>query len=49
MTDRDALLEELRSTKSEIDRLQERLKAIVAALRDAGMDASEIGAFLRGD
>ena len=46
---RDELLEDLRTTKAEIDRLQDRLKELVGQLRDSGMDAGEIGQFLRGN
>lgn len=48
MADRETLLDELKATKADIDRLQERLKEIVAELRESGMDAGEIASALRG-
>jgi hypothetical protein len=42
------LLTELRETKAAIDQLQERLKDLVAQLRDRGATAQEIAAALRG-
>ncbi|MGQ0744307.1 MAG: hypothetical protein ACT4OS_08255 [Acidimicrobiales bacterium] len=42
------LLEELRVTKAEIDRLQVILKDIVGRLREAGASAPEIADALRG-
>jgi hypothetical protein len=41
------VLTELRTTKAEIDRLQDRLKELVAKLREAGASAQEIGDALR--
>ena len=44
----EAVLAELKETKAQIDQLQERLKALVAELRDKGATAQEIGDALRG-
>jgi hypothetical protein len=41
------VLAELKQTKAEIDRLQERLKELVAQLRDGGATAQEIAEALR--
>ena len=46
--DQQRLLDELVTTKAQIDRLQDRLKELVAQLRDGGMDAAEIAQRLRG-
>jgi uncharacterized coiled-coil protein SlyX len=43
----EQLLQELKATKVDIDRLQDRLKELVQALRDQGADAQEIAAALR--
>jgi hypothetical protein len=43
----EALLAELRSTKAQIDVLQERLKDLVSAMREAGASAQEIAEALR--
>ena len=43
----EAVLAELRETKASIDQLQERLKELVAQLRDHGATAQEIAAALR--
>ena len=43
----EAVLADLKQTKSEIDRLQERLKELVAQLRDNGASAQEIAEALR--
>lgn len=43
-----ALLSELKTTKAAIDELQVKLKDLVAALREQGASAQEIGAALRG-
>jgi hypothetical protein len=42
------LLAELRATKAEIDSLQQRLKDLVAGLRQHGASAQEIAEALRG-
>lgn len=42
------LLAQLKETKAQIDVLQERLKAIVAELREKGASAEEIAGALRG-
>ncbi len=42
------LLEELRQTKAEIDKLQTRLKELVAKLQENGASAQEIAEALRG-
>lgn len=44
----EAVLAELRSTKAQIDVLQERLKDLVAQLRESGASAQEIAEALRG-
>jgi len=44
----DALLAELRSTKSAIDVLQQKLKDLVGQLQAQGASAQEIAAALRG-
>ncbi|HET9444104.1 MAG TPA: hypothetical protein VFO65_12320 [Acidimicrobiales bacterium] len=44
----EEVLAELRRTKAEIDELQERLKELVARLRDGGASAQEIAEALRG-
>lgn len=44
----EELLAELKATKAEIDRLQERLKDLVARLRDEGATSQEIAEALRG-
>jgi uncharacterized coiled-coil protein SlyX len=44
----EALLAELRTTKAEIDQLQERLKSLVEQLREKGATAQEIAEALRG-
>ena len=44
----EELLAELRATKAEIDGLQERLKDLVARLRDQGATSQEIAEALRG-
>ncbi|MDQ1367383.1 MAG: hypothetical protein QOJ52_1871 [Acidimicrobiaceae bacterium] len=44
----EALLAELRTTKAAIDELQGKLKDLVAALREQGASAQEIGDALRG-
>ena len=41
------VLAELKQTKTEIDRLQEKLKELVAQLRDGGASAQEIAEALR--
>lgn len=41
------VLAELKQTKSEIDKLQEKLKELVAQLRDAGASTQEITEALR--
>lgn len=41
------VLAELKQTKAEIDRLQDRLKELVARLRDSGASAQEIAEALR--
>lgn len=43
----EAVLADLKQTKSEIDRLQERLKELVAQLRDNGASTQEIAEALR--
>lgn len=43
----EAVLAELKQTKVEIDRLQERLKDLVQRLRDGGASAQEIAEALR--
>lgn len=43
----EAVLADLRQTKSEIDRLQDRLKELVAQLRDNGASTQEIAEALR--
>jgi len=48
MTLDQALLAELRATKTTIDQLQVRLKDLVAQLRDQGASAQEIAEALRG-
>ncbi|MGI8792831.1 MAG: hypothetical protein ACR2H3_06620 [Acidimicrobiales bacterium] len=45
----ETLLNELRTVKTEIDALQDRLKAIVEQLREKGASAQEIAAALRGE
>ena len=42
------LLEELKSTKAEIDKLQTRLKELVAQLQEKGASTQEIAEALRG-
>lgn len=42
------LLDELRRTKAEIDKLQTRLKELVAQLQESGASAQEIAEALRG-
>ena len=42
-----ALLDELRQTKAEIDKLQTRLKELVAQLQEGGASAQEIAEALR--
>jgi uncharacterized coiled-coil protein SlyX len=42
-----AVLAELKETKAQIDRLQERLRELVAQLRDNGASAQEIAEALR--
>ncbi|MDQ1376187.1 MAG: hypothetical protein QOE15_360 [Acidimicrobiaceae bacterium] len=44
----EGLLAELRTTKAAIDELQGKLKDLVAALREQGASAQEIGDALRG-
>jgi uncharacterized coiled-coil protein SlyX len=44
----EAVLADLRDTKAQIDKLQERLKELVAQLRDSGASAQEIAEALRG-
>lgn len=44
----EELLAELRSTKAEIDVLQERLKSLVSRLREGGATTQEIAEALRG-
>jgi hypothetical protein len=44
----EGLLAELKTTKAAIDELQVRLKELVAALREGGASAQEIGEALRG-
>jgi hypothetical protein len=44
----EALLTELRTTKAAIDQLQQKLKDLVAQLRDSGASAQEIAEALRG-
>lgn len=44
----EALLTELRQTKAEIDKLQQRLKELVAQLQEAGASTQEIAEALRG-
>jgi hypothetical protein len=44
----EAVLADLKQTKAQIDVLQERLKALVAELRDKGATAQEIAEALRG-
>ena len=44
----EEVLAELRRTKAEIDELQERLKELVARLRNGGASAQEIAEALRG-
>ncbi len=48
MTMDEELLAELRSTKAEIDGLQDRLKDLVARLREQGATSQEIAEALRG-
>jgi hypothetical protein len=48
MTLDEGLLAELRTTKAAIDELQQKLKDLVAQLRDGGASAQEIGAALKG-
>lgn len=43
----DALLDELRSTKAQIDELQNKLKDLVEQLRAQGASAQEIAEALR--
>jgi DNA-directed RNA polymerase specialized sigma24 family protein len=43
----DAVLAELRLTKASIDELQEKLKELVAQLREHGASAQEIAEALR--
>jgi septum formation topological specificity factor MinE len=43
----EALLSQLKETKAAIDELQDRLKSIVADLREQGATAQEIAAALR--
>jgi hypothetical protein len=42
------VLTELRQTKAEIDKLQQRLKELVGALQEKGATAQEIAEALRG-
>jgi signal transduction histidine kinase len=44
----EALLTELKTTKASIDELQQKLKDLVAQLRDQGATAQEIAEALRG-
>lgn len=44
----EAVLAELKTTKASIDELQQRLKDLVAQLRDQGATAQEIAEALRG-
>jgi hypothetical protein len=44
----EALLAELKTTKAAIDVLQQKLKDLVASLREQGASAQEIGEALRG-
>jgi hypothetical protein len=44
----EGLVAELRTTKAAIDELQLKLKELVAALREHGASAQEIGEALRG-
>lgn len=43
----EAVLTELKQTKADIDRLQEKLKELVQRLRDDGASTQEIAAALR--
>ena len=43
----DQLLAEMKQTKAEIDRLQERLKELVNLLRESGATTQEIAEALR--
>jgi hypothetical protein len=43
-----AVLAELKATKADIDRLQQKLKDLVATLRERGASAQEIGEALKG-
>lgn len=43
----DKLLAEMKQTKAEIDRLQERLKELVNRLRESGATTQEIAEALR--
>ncbi|HVF73717.1 MAG TPA: hypothetical protein VM938_01605 [Acidimicrobiales bacterium] len=43
----EAVLADLRETKAQIDQLQQRLKELVAQLRDSGASAQEIAEALR--
>ena len=44
----EGVLADLKDTKAQIDRLQERLKELVGQLRDNGASAQEIAEALRG-
>ena len=44
----ETLLDELKRTKAEIDRLQARLRELVAALEERGATKQEIAQALRG-
>jgi hypothetical protein len=44
----ETVLTELRTTKAAIDELQQKLKDLVAQLRDGGASAQEIAEALRG-
>jgi signal transduction histidine kinase len=44
----EAVLAELKTTKATIDELQQKLKQLVAELRDQGASAQEIAEALRG-
>lgn len=43
----EALVAELKATKAAIDELQQKLKDVVASLRERGASAQEIGEVLR--
>jgi len=44
----ETLLAELKTTKAAIDELQQKLKTLVASLREQGASAQEIAEALRG-